>query len=90
MATGALRGDGRIGMATVTARTGTSDMATVDVEIGKFAANITLQASPGQVADSGGNVSLLAVVRDDQGRRAGRRAGQLPDRGGHPATPGAP
>ena len=68
VATAALRGDGRIGMATVTARTGTSDMATVDVEIGKFAANITLQASPGQVADSGGDVSLLAVVRDDQGR----------------------
>ena len=65
---GALRGDGRIGTATVTARTGTSDMAIVEVEIGKFAANITLQASPGQVADSGGNVSLLAVVRDDQGR----------------------
>jgi PKD domain len=68
VATGSLEGDGRIGTATVTARTGASDMATVDVGIGKFAASITLQASPGQVSGLGGNVSLLAVVRNDQGQ----------------------
>lgn len=71
VAVGSLRGDGRIGMATVSARTGTSEAVTAEVEIGKFATSITLQASPAQIADSGGRVDLLAVVRDDQGRALG-------------------
>jgi hypothetical protein len=67
VAEGTLRGNGRIGMATVTARTGSAEPATVDVEIGEFANNITLQATPSQVGP-GGTVSLLALVRDDEGR----------------------
>jgi hypothetical protein len=71
VAVGSLRGDGRIGMATVSARTGNSEAVTADVEIGKFATSLTLQASPAQVPDGGGRVDLLAVVRDDQGRALG-------------------
>lgn len=62
-----LRGDGRVGMATVTARTGAAEAATVDVEIGEFARSITLQATPSQVGP-GERVDLLALVRDDEGR----------------------
>lgn len=67
VATATLRGDGRVGTATVTARAGNAEPATVDVSVGKFAASITLQASPGQVG-GGGSVQLLAVVRDDEAR----------------------
>jgi hypothetical protein len=67
IAEGTLRGDGRVGMATVTARTGSSEPAMVDVEIGEFANNITLQATPSQVGP-GETVTLLALVRDDEGR----------------------
>lgn len=67
VAEGTLRGNGRVGMATVTARTGSAEPATVEVEIGEFANNITLQATPSQVGP-GGTVSLLALVRDDEGR----------------------
>lgn len=67
VALGELRGDGRIGMATVSARTGATEAVTVEVEIGKFAESISLQASPTQVSEAGGSISLLALVRDDQG-----------------------
>jgi hypothetical protein len=67
-AMGELIGDGRVGMATVTARSGAAEAATVEVEIGKFPANINLQATPSQVLASGGVVQLLAIVRDDQGQ----------------------
>ncbi len=67
VAEGTLQGTGRVGMATVTARTGSAEPAMVEVEIGEFAANITLQATPTQVSE-GGTVSLLALVRDDEAR----------------------
>lgn len=63
-----LRGDGRIGTATVTARSGASEAATVEVEIGEAAANATLQVSPSSVPETGGMITLLAGVRDDQGQ----------------------
>lgn len=66
VAEGTLRGDGRVGMATVTARTGSAEPAMVDVEIGEFASSISLQATPAQVT-AGGTVDLLAIVRDDEG-----------------------
>lgn len=65
-----LTGDGRVGMATVTARAGAAEAVTVDVEIGEFAATVSLQTSPSQVA-AGGSVDLLAIVRDDEGRPLG-------------------
>jgi len=62
-----LQGDGRIGTAMVTARSGSAETATVEVMIGKVAANVSLQASPSQVDEAGGTITLLAVVRDDKG-----------------------
>jgi PKD repeat protein len=62
-----LRGQGDIGTATVTARAGSAETATVDVMIGDVASSVNLQATPSQVSDSGGNISLLAVVRDSDG-----------------------
>lgn len=67
VAIGTLQGDGRIGTATVTASVGAETTATVEVAVGRPAANISLQASPAQVTENGGTVDLLAVVRDDTG-----------------------
>lgn len=68
IATAALRGDGRIGTATVTAAVGAETTATVDVAVGRAAANVSLQASPAQVDAEGGTIELLAVVRDETGQ----------------------
>lgn len=63
-----LVGDGRIGTATVTARSGSAEAATVEIQIGRVAANVSLQATPSQVTEEeGGTVTLLAVVRDNDG-----------------------
>jgi hypothetical protein len=67
VATATLRGDGRIGVATVTARSGSSEAAMVEVMVGRSAANVSLQATPSQVSEDGGTITLLAVVRDDDG-----------------------
>lgn len=67
LATAVLTGDGRLGTATVTATVGADITSTVEVQIGLAAANVSLQASPGQVGTDGGAVNLLAVVRDDTG-----------------------
>lgn len=67
VAVGTLQGDGRIGTATVTASVGAETTATVEVAVGRPAANVSLQASPAQVGEDGGTVDLLAVVRDDTG-----------------------
>lgn len=63
-----LRGDGRIGTATVTARSGSAESATVEVQVGKTASSVSLQATPTSVPETGGQVELLALVRDDQGQ----------------------
>ncbi len=68
VATTRLRGQGRIGMATVTATSGAIEAVTVDVQIGRSAGAVSLQATPTSVPESGGSVSLLALVRDDQGQ----------------------
>jgi len=68
LATATLRGDGRIGTATVTARSGASEAATVEVEIGESAANASLQATPSSIPETGGMITLLALVRNDQGQ----------------------
>lgn len=68
VAVGTLQGDGRIGTATVTASVGAETTATVEVAVGKPAANISLQATPPQVEKTtGGTIQLVAVVRDDTG-----------------------
>lgn len=66
-----LRGDGRVGTATVTARSGSAEAATIEVTIGEVASSVSLQATPSSIPETGGSVSLLAVVRDDQGQPLG-------------------
>lgn len=82
-----LRADGRAGTATVTATTsgstgggsgdeegaGSSGTATVsvDVEIGRPVGAISLQSTPASVPESGATVSLLALVRDQDGEPLG-------------------
>ncbi len=63
-----LRGDGRIGTATVTARSGSAESATVEVTVGEAATSVSLQATPSSIPDTGGSVTLRALVRDDQGQ----------------------
>lgn len=70
-----LRGDGRVGTASVQARVGTAGdggtgSATVDVLIGRAAGAVSLQATPSSVAETGETetVALLAVVRDSNGQ----------------------
>jgi hypothetical protein len=63
-----LRGAGQIGTATVTASSGAAAAVTAELQIGSLASSMTLQASPTTLGPSGGNVDLLAVVRDDAGQ----------------------
>lgn len=63
-----LTGDGRIGTATVTARSGVAESATVDVKVGKVATSVSLQATPSSIPEIGGTVQLLASVRDSEGQ----------------------
>lgn len=63
-----LRGAGQIGTATVTASTGAAAAVSADLQIGSLASSMTLQASPTTIGPSGGEVDLLAVVRDDAGQ----------------------
>ncbi len=63
-----LTGNGQFGVSTVTAQAGTAEAVTVEVQIGLPAGSISLQATPSSVAELGGTVNLLALVRDDQGQ----------------------
>ncbi len=64
-----LRGDGRLGMAKVRATTGNvGTPAELDVEIGRAARTISLQANPTNLTAAGGRVNLVALVRDSQGQ----------------------
>ena len=63
-----LRGDGRAGEAVITATSGAASAAVSDpVQIGSFAAFISLQVTPTVVLEDGGELLLLALVRDDTG-----------------------
>lgn len=64
-----LEGDGRIGLATVSAESGAAGSATLDVQIGALASFISLTASP-QIINKdlprkGENIKLTAEVSDD-------------------------
>lgn len=63
-----LTGTGEFGVSTVTASVGTGESVTADVQVGLPAGSISLQASPTSVSEQGGTVSLLALIRDDQGQ----------------------
>jgi hypothetical protein len=60
-----LRGDGRVGTATVSAFSGGVDPVTIDIAIGQLAASMSFQVTPSSVAETGGTLDLLALVRDD-------------------------
>ncbi len=68
IATAVISGAGQIGIATVTASTGPTAPVSVELQIGSLASSMTLQASPTSVGETGGEVDLLAVVRDDAGQ----------------------
>jgi hypothetical protein len=61
-----LRGDGRIGTATVTAFSGAAEPVTLDITVGQLAASMSFQVTPSSVGEGGGVLDLLALVRDDQ------------------------
>lgn len=68
VAVSTLRGDGRAGDATVTVTSGAAAASVSEpVQIGAFAALISLQVTPTVVTEDGGRLSLLALVRDDTG-----------------------
>ncbi len=63
-----LRGDGRTGTATITATTVAGDgEGTIDIAVGINAGSVSLQASPASIGEGGGDITLLAVIRDDEG-----------------------
>ena len=62
-----LNGNGEAGMATVKANAGAAEEVEIEVQIGIFAASVTLQASPTSISSSGGQIDLLTIVRDDAG-----------------------
>ena len=64
IAIGTLRGDGRVGTATVSAAAGSVAPVTAQVEIGSFAGSLSLQVTPTSVPEGGGKVTLLVLVRD--------------------------
>ena len=64
----ALNGNGEVGTATVKANAGAAEEVEIEVQIGIFAASLTLQASPTTIQTGGGQIDLLAVVRDDTGQ----------------------
>jgi PKD repeat protein len=58
-------GDGRSGLATITAFSGAASNATLELPIGAAAAEtITLRAEPGSVPPGGGSTQVVALVRD--------------------------
>lgn len=92
-----LSGDGRIGMATVSATTGAAALVSVELQIGSVAASITLTATPSNVPkdpkEEEGVIELLALIRDDTGAPLGggvvnfaAETGILDSRGGPKVT----
>ncbi len=63
-----LRANGQFGVATISANTGGSETATVEVQVGLSPASVTVQVTPNSVPETGGEADLLAIVRDDRGQ----------------------
>lgn len=62
-----LRGDGRVGTATVQAFSGAAGEATIDIEVGSLAAFMELTAQPSLIPRDGGTATLRAQAFDDDG-----------------------
>jgi hypothetical protein len=63
-----LRGDGRVGTATVSAFSGGVDPVTTEVQVGALASSISLTVDPTSLPETGGVVQLRALVRDENGQ----------------------
>ncbi len=63
-----LRANGQFGVATISANTGGSETATVQVQVGLSPASVTVQVTPNSMPETGGEADLLAIVRDDRGQ----------------------
>lgn len=63
-----LRGDGRVGTASISAHSGAVEPVSTEVAVGSLAASVRLQVSPTSIPETGGIIDLLALVRDDQGQ----------------------
>jgi hypothetical protein len=68
VATGTLRGDGRVGTATVSAYSGGVDPVTTEIQVGALATSISLTVDPTSIPETGGVVELRALVRDENGQ----------------------
>ncbi|KAB2963402.1 MAG: PKD domain-containing protein [Thermoanaerobaculia bacterium] len=68
VATGTLRGDGRVGTATVSAYSGGVEPVTTEVAVGALATSISLTVDPTSLPETGGVVHLRALVRDENGQ----------------------
>ncbi len=68
VATAILTGGGRPGEAKLIARSGPSESNEVTVQVGRLAAAVSLQATPSSIPETGGTITLLALVRDSQGQ----------------------
>ncbi len=66
VAQGKLKGDGRVGTATISAFSGAVEPVTVDIAVGQLAASMSFQVTPSSVPEIGGTLDLLALVRDDE------------------------
>lgn len=63
-----LRGDGRVGVATIAAYSGGVEPVETEVEVGARAGAISVSADPTNLSQEGGVVDLIALVRDDEGQ----------------------
>jgi len=68
IATGSLRGDGRVGTATVSAFSGNVEPVELEIAVGSLATAISLSVTPTSLPETGGTVQLLALVRDENGQ----------------------
>ena len=60
-----LTGDGRSGLATITAFSGAAESASLELPIGSAAAEtVTVRAEPGRLPPGGGSAQVIALVRD--------------------------
>lgn len=89
-ATATFRADGRQGVAKITAMVGSgTTMVTTEIQVGEVARSIVLQPTPTTIPETGGTVTLLAIIRDasglplaNQGVNFTTDVGRLNSRGG--------
>jgi hypothetical protein len=63
-----LKGDGRVGVATISAYSGGVEPVETEIEVGSRAGAISVSADPTSLGLEGGVVELIALVRDDEGQ----------------------